>query len=148
MFEQIVRFDVDTFLPTAAEDRERFEQELGLVEQIMGGWHDRGISLPHVKEVLQQLRVPAEAEPVTLPITRPDLERHEYRRLLASTVQKAAGRVANELSLGPGRELVSLLGKGDERNNYQVVIRLVNHRLNSRLNKPARGAAQGAATLQ
>jgi DNA repair protein RadD len=142
-FEEIVRFDVDTFLPAPAEDRQRFEQELGLVEQIMGGWQERGITLPHVKEVLQQLRVPTEAEPVTLPITRPDLERHEYRRLLAATVQKAAGRIANELQLGPGRELVSTQGKGDERNNYQVVIRLVNHRVNGRMGKPESGSERG-----
>src|SRR5207244_6234961 len=125
----------------------RFEQELGVVEKIVGGWQERGIAMPHVREVLQQLRAPAEAEPVTLPITRPDLERHEYRKLLAATVQKAAGRVANELGLGPGCELVRVLGRGDERNNYQVVIRLVNHRLNRRMGKPETGSERGEWTL-
>ncbi len=146
-FEEIARFDVDTFLPAAAEDRQRFEQELGVVEKIVGGWRERGIALPHMREVLQQLRSPAEAEPVTLPVTRPDLERHEYRRLLAATVQKAAGRVANELNLGPGRELVPLLGRGDEKNNYQVVIRRVNHQLNRRMEKPESGSERGEWTL-
>jgi hypothetical protein len=97
--------------------------------------------------VLQQLRSPSEAEPVTLPITRPDLERHEYRKLLAATVQKAAGRVANELGLGPGRELVTVLGRGDEKNNYQVVIRLINHRLNRGMEKPESGSERGDWTL-
>lgn len=146
-FEEIARFEVDTFLPAAAEERERFEQELGVVEQIVGGWQERGLSLPHVREVLQHLRTPAEAEPVTLPVTRPDLERHEYRRLLAATVQKAAGRVANELGLGPGRELAAVLGRGDEKNNYQVVIRLINHRLNRRMEKPESGSERGDWTL-
>jgi superfamily II DNA or RNA helicase len=146
-FEEIARFDVDTFLPALAEDRQRFEEELGVVEQIVGGWTERGIALSHVREVLQQLRAPTEAEPVTLPVTRPDLERHEYRRLLAATVQKAAGRVANEVGLGPGRELVPLLGRGDEKNNYQVVIRLVNHGLNRRMDKPETGSERGDWTL-
>jgi DNA repair protein RadD len=146
-FEEIARFDIDTFLPTAAADRQRFEQELGVVEKIVGGWHERGIAAPHVREVLQQLRAPAEASPVTLPVTRPDLERHEYRKLLAATVQKAAGRVASELGLGPGRELVTLLGRGDEKNNYQVVIRLVNHHLNRRMEKPETGSERGEWTL-
>jgi superfamily II DNA or RNA helicase len=146
-FEEIVRFDVDTFLPTASEERQRFQEELGVVEQIVGGWQERGLSVPHVREVLQHLRTPVESEPVMLPITRPDLERHEYRRLLASTVQKAAGRVANELELGPGRELVSLLGRGDEKNNYQVVIRLINHGLNRRMQKPESGSERGGWTL-
>lgn len=146
-FEEIARFDIDTFLPAPAEERQRFEQELGVVEKIVGGWQERGIAVPHVREVLEQLRAPAEAEPVTLPVTRPDLERHEYRRLLAATVQKAAGRVANELGLGPGRELVPLLGRGDEKNNYQVVIRLLNHRLNGRMSKPESGSERGDWTL-
>lgn len=146
-FEEIVRFDIDTFLPTPPEDRQRFEQELGVVEKIVGGWQERGLSMPHVREVLQQLRAPAEAQPVTLPVTRPDLERHEYRKLLAATIQKAAGRVANELGLGPGRELVPVLGRGDEKNNYQVVIRLVNHRLNRHMDKPETGSERGDWTL-
>ena len=146
-FEEIARFDVDTFLPAPAEERQRFEQELGVVEQIVGGWQERGISLPHVREVLQHLHAPAEAAPVLLPVTRPDLERHEYRKLLAATVQKAAGRVANELGLGPGLELVPLLGRGDEKSNYQVVIRLINHRLNRRMNKPESGSERGDWTL-
>src|SRR5439155_17438 len=127
------------FRPAAAEDRQRSEQELGVVEQIVGGWQERGVSLPHVREVLRQLRAPVEAEPVVLPVTRPDLERHEYRKLLAATVQKAAGRVANELGLGPGLELVPLLGRGGEKSNYQAVIRLINHRLQRRKNKPESG---------
>src|SRR5439155_17963604 len=138
-FEEIARFDVDTFLPAPAEERQRFEQELGVVEQIVGGWQERGISLPHVREVLQHLHAPAEAAPVLLPVTRPDLERHEYRKLLAAAVQKAAGRVANELGLGPGLELVPLLGRGGEKSNYQAVIRLINHRLQRRKNKPESG---------
>jgi len=146
-FEEIARFDVDTFLPAPAEERQRFEQELGVVEQIVGGWQERGISLPHVREVLQHLHAPAEAAPVLLPVTRPDLERHEYRKLLAATVQKAAGRVANELGLGPGLEVVPLLGRGDEKSNYQVVIRLINHRLNRRMNKPESGSERGDWTL-
>jgi hypothetical protein len=51
------------------------------------------------------------------------------------------------VGLGPGRELVSLLGRGDEKNNYQVVIRLVNHRLNRQMEKPETGSERGDWTL-
>lgn len=59
----------------------------------------------------------------------------ELRYLFRSN---AAG-VLNALGLDyNGRELVSTVGKGEERSNYEVVIRLMQRTLNERLEAPTR----------
>jgi DNA repair protein RadD len=146
-FEEIARFDVDTFLPARGADPARLEQILALAQQALLPLEKEGIPVPNLRELIRRSRTRLEEQPVVVPVVRPDLERHEYRKLLAGQVQKAAGRVALELDLGPGRELVTLLGRGDERNNYQVVIRLLNHALNRRLGKPESGSDRLLWTL-
>jgi len=85
---------------------------------------------------------------VVVSTNRPDVERHEFRQLLAARVRKAAGRVMAELGLGSGTELVSLAGKGEEKTNYQVVVRLVNRHLNRAMGKPPTGSDRLNWTLE
>jgi hypothetical protein len=139
-FEEIARFDVDTFLPIGGPDPAKLEEILALAQQALSPLEKQGIAVPNLRELIRRSRTRPEEQAVVVPVVRPDLERHEYRRLLARQVQKAAGRVALETDLGPGRELVPLLGRGDERGNYQVVIRMVNHAINRRLGKPESGS--------
>src|SRR5439155_12005155 len=120
---------------------------LALAQRTLSTLEKEGIRVPDLRELIGRSRRQLEEQPVVVPVVRPDLERHEYRKLLAGQVQKAAGRVALELDLGPGRELVALLGRGDEKNNYQVVIRLLNHALNRRLGKPETGSDRLSWTL-
>jgi superfamily II DNA or RNA helicase len=136
--EEIARYAIDTFLPLPPEEQARVEADLASAEpsdeeEPLGGRRDlRALIRAMNREMLE--------EPVVVSANRPDVERHEYRQLLATRVRKAAGRMLAELGLGAGTELVPLAGKGEERSNYQVLIRLVNRALNRRIGKPETGS--------
>jgi hypothetical protein len=56
---------------------------------------------------------------------------------LKDRFRRSAAGLLHELKLDyAGRELIPLIGTGDERNNYEVLIRLMQRTLNSRLEPP------------
>jgi superfamily II DNA or RNA helicase len=134
--EEIARYEIDTFLP--ADDAERAALEAELTGPVPEGAGEE--ALPDLRALLAAQRARAPDGPIAFPVQRPDLERHEFRQLLAAAVRKAAGRVLGEIGLGSGTELVSLAGKGEERGNYEVVVRLVNRHVNRAAGKPETGS--------
>jgi DNA repair protein RadD len=152
--EEIARYAIDTFLPIAPEERARYEADLAQLAAPDEGRPERAVRLPDLRAIMRALKwqesVAREAleDPVVVSTNRPDVERHEFRQLLATRVRKAAGRVMAELGLGSGTELVPLVGKGEEKTNYQVVIRLVNRHLNSAMGKPPTGSDRLRWTLE
>jgi DNA repair protein RadD len=140
--EEIARYEIDTFLPADEAERARYEEALTRPVAL-----ERGAErLPDLRALLAAMRRRApigaspEEAPAAFPVQRPDLERHQFRQLLAAAVRKAAGRVLTDLGLGAGTELVPLAGKGEERSSYEVVVRLVNRHLNRAAGKPETGS--------
>jgi hypothetical protein len=144
--EEIARYEIDTFLPTRPGEQERYETELTrLPPEPTGGERS---PLPDLRDLIRAMRRQGADAPAAFPTQRPDLERHEFRTLLAATIRKAAGRVLTELGLGAGTELVPLAGKGEERSNYEVVVRLLNRSLNRAAGKPETGSERLRWTLE
>lgn len=146
--EEIARYEIDTFLPAAPEERARYEAELTRVPPAEAKKMQPPTRLPDLREQIRAMRRRAADAPAAFPTQRPDLERHEFRILLQATVRKAAGRVLAELGLGAGVELVKLAGKGEERSNYQVVVRLINRALNRAAGKRETGSERLQWTLE
>jgi DNA repair protein RadD len=144
--EEIARYAIDTFLPVPPEERARYEADLAHPPSPEEGGLERVVRLPDLRALMRAMKWQASVarqaleDPVVVSTNRPDVERHEFRQLLAARVRKAAGRVMADLGLGPGTELVPLAGKGEEKTNYQVVIRLVNRHLNGATGKPPTGS--------
>lgn len=62
---------------------------------------------------------------------RPDKERNQLRRILDARVKGAAARILVQLGLEFGeKDLVGLVGEGNEKNNVAVVMRLLNRKVN------------------
>jgi DNA repair protein RadD len=144
--EEIARYAIDTFLPVPPEERARYEADLAQPPAPEGSDPKDAVRLPDLRALMRAMKwqesVARQAleDPVVVSTNRPDVERHEFRQLLAARVRKAAGRVMGDLGLGSGTELVPLAGKGEEKTNYQVVVRLVNRHLNGAMGKPPTGS--------
>lgn len=134
--EEIARYEIDTFLPADDAERDLLERELSRLVTP----DTEGSTLPDLQPLLAAQRARGADGPVAFPMKRPDLERHEFRQLLAVAARKAAGRVLGEIGLGAGTELVPIAGKGEERSNYEVVVRLLNRQLNRAAGKPETGS--------
>jgi superfamily II DNA or RNA helicase len=136
--EEIARYEIDTFLPAEPEERAALEE--ALTRPVPPAPEGGSEPLPDLRALLAAMRRRAPETPAAFPVQRPDLERHEFRQLLAATVRKAAGRVLTEIGLGGGTELVPLAGKGEERSNYEVVVRLLNRHVNRAAGRPETGS--------
>ena len=66
-FEEIVRFEIDTFYPRPPRSGSRSRRSWVSWSRSSEAGASEASPLAHVREVLHQLRAPAEAEPVTLP---------------------------------------------------------------------------------
>ena len=66
---------------------------------------------------------------------RIDIFREKHRHLLNLFVRKTAGEIINSLKVTDRDILVKWIGKGTEKNNFEVIIRLLNRRLNEMLKK-------------
>ncbi len=87
------------------------------------------------------------AQPLLAPVNRPDLERKQYRLWLNKEIQRAAGFVVFTLGLPTDASKVSALGEGQERNNYEVVIRSTHRALNRTMGKDENNSRRNDWTL-
>ena len=135
--EVISRYAIDTFLPDDPSKKDEAKKGIEEIESRIEKIRlETGAQLPSYKEQLAKLKEPAFTDPVYIKINRPDLERHEYRSLLDTRTKKLAGKIILGLGIdGKTNSLVSSVGKGEEKNNYEVVIRLVNRTLNEVMGK-------------
>ena len=135
--EVISRYEIDSFLPSDPANRDVAERGIKEVEELIAQIRDRtGAPLPSYREQLRKLKEPEYSDVTRTKINRPDLERAEYRKLLSHRAQKIAGGIILELGIdGRTNDIVRSIGKGEEKNNYEVVIRLVNRILKRLMEK-------------
>jgi DNA repair protein RadD len=146
--EVISRFEIDSFLPIAPAARQRIEQQIADMEQVMSALQAQGLRVPNLREQLQELNRDPASLPVLIPVQRPDLERREYRRALDRQLRSAAGCIARTFEVDAGRSWVERLGQGDEKNNYEVVVRRLHRTLNARMAKDPSKSQRNEWTLQ
>ena len=139
--EVISHYDVDSLLGIDAGVRaqagrrvEPFEVE-SLRRQI-DDLRRRGLPIPDLDDMIetQQAKYASTGGYV---MNRTQVERRGLLLELKDRFRRSAAGVLNDLSLDyAGRDLIPLIGKGDERNNYEVTIRLMQRTLNARLELP------------
>jgi hypothetical protein len=92
-----------------------------------------GIDLEGIEYLLEEFgELPdfSEDEVQRIPI-RPDRARNQLKRILNARVKAAGARILADLGFEfQGRDLIDIVGDGDERNNVQVVMRLLNRAVN------------------
>jgi DNA repair protein RadD len=135
--EVIERFDVDTFLPVPGLDTRYIAEAIQQVDAILTALKEQGIRIPTqtVREQLTALNRPMGVTPLPSPVNRPDLERKQYRLWLQKEIQRAAGLVMFRLELPTDASLVTVIGNGDERNNYEVVVSAMHRAVNRMMGK-------------
>lgn len=128
--------------------REPYQPNGTVVQELISGWmRDPYLHLSEAeKQRVQALQAELEsiygaklvikpnATEVSLPVNRPDLERHEWRKTLHQHVKKVAGDLCFRLNVHPSaKDLIERLGKPDAIGNYQAIIRVLNNRLNQQM---------------
>jgi hypothetical protein len=139
----ISHYDVDSLLGIDAGVRaqagRRVEPyEVELLRRQIDDLRRRGLPIPDLDEMIetQQARY---ASPGGYALNRTQVERRGLLLELKDRFRRSAAGVLHDLQLDyAGRDLIPLVGKGDERNNYEVLIRLMQRTLNARLGLPNR----------
>jgi len=132
--ETIEGFDVDAYLPVEGEEAEEAKEHLRDVETALDALKEKGIDVPDAddfKREIAALNQPLGDEELPPPPNRPARERHAYRKILDHAVRRAAGILLRRLDIPEGTDLVDAVGKGEEESNVEVVIRLLNRRVNA-----------------
>jgi superfamily II DNA or RNA helicase len=132
--ETIEGFDVDAYLPVEGEDAEEAKEHLQDVENALDALREKGLDVPDAdafKREIAALNQPLGDEELPPPPNRPARERHAYRKMLDHAVRRAAGTLLRRLDIPEGTDLVDAVGKGEEESNVEVVIRLLNRRVNA-----------------
>lgn len=143
-----ISFDEEGLAPEFLETYQRTKRRM--VQEVIGTTvEDYNLDLQDLLElfgpemVMEKQGVGEEAERVI----RPDKAKMEARRLLNEDCKRVAYRVLRSFNLDyEGNELVRELGEKGERNNFEVVIRLVNRRVNERMNLES--GQRGRATTE
>ncbi len=141
--EVISHYDVDSLLSIDAGIRaqagrrvEPFEVET--LRRQIDDLRSRGLPIPDLDEMLETQQAKF-ASAGGYHLNRTQVERRGLLLELRDRFRRSAAGVLSELRLDyKGRELVPLVGKGDERTNYEVIIRLMQRTLNARLELPNR----------
>jgi superfamily II DNA or RNA helicase len=141
--EVISHYDVDSLLSIDAGVRaqagRRVEPyEVDLLRRQIDDLRRRGLPIPDLDEMIesQQARY---ASASGYALNRTQVERRGLLLELRDRFRRSTAGVLAELRLDyKGRDLVPLVGKGDERSNYEVIIRLMQRTLNERLELPNR----------
>jgi hypothetical protein len=131
--ETIEGFDVDAYLPVAA-DADEAEQHLDDMEQALDALREKGLDVPDaddIKDEIATLNQPLGDEDLPPPANRPARERRAYRKILNNTVRRAAGTILRRLDVPDAADLADAVGQGDEESNVEVVIRLLHRRTNA-----------------
>lgn len=71
----------------------------------------------------------------TAPVNRPDKIRKELKKTLSVVTRKLAGRLMATVDAPPTLNIIPILGKGDEKNTFEVYIRLLQRELNKAMGK-------------
>ncbi len=137
--EVISRFEIDHFLPIDDSRRKVLTDTLPKIEQQLEDLRRAGFKLPDLmsdfQRKLAELNASPESRVVPRTVTRPDLERQQFRKYLNVSEKRVAAYILNNLEISPDFDLRSVLGKGEEKNNYETLIRLVHRRLNEDMGK-------------
>jgi|LFRM01.2.fsa_nt_gb superfamily II DNA or RNA helicase len=130
--EEGVSFDTDGYQPGFIDAyREAIRQFLQ--KEMKPRAEELGIDLEGIEYLLEEFgELPdfSEDEVQRIPI-RPDRARNQLKRILNARVKAAGARILADLGFEfQGRDLIDIVGDGDERNNVQVVMRLLNRAVN------------------
>lgn len=139
--EVISHYDVDSLLSIDAGVRaqagrrvEAFEVEV--LRRQIDDLRSRGLPIPDLDEMIETQQAKY-ASPGGYHLNRTQVERRGLLLELRDRFRRSAAGVLTELRVDyKGRDLVPLVGKGDERTNYEVIIRLMQRTLNSHLELP------------
>jgi superfamily II DNA/RNA helicase len=141
--EVISHYDVDSLLSIDAGVRaqagRRVEPyEVALLRRQIDDLRRRGLPIPDLDEMIESQQAKY-ASAGGYALNRTQVERRGLLLELRDRFRRSAAGVLADLRLDyRGRELVPVVGKGDERSNYEVVIRLMQRTLNERLELPNR----------
>jgi superfamily II DNA or RNA helicase len=136
--EEIEGFDVDAYLPVEGAEADEAQEDLKNMEQALDNLREKGLDVPDADEIKQDIvarNQPLGDEDLPPPPNRPARERHAYRKILNHAVRRAAGTLLHRLDLPSDTALVGAVGRGDEANNIEVVIRLLHRRVNEQMGR-------------
>jgi DNA repair protein RadD len=145
----IEQFAVDTFVPVVGANTASIEEAVGQIDEILGKLQKQGVQVPDqmIREHLMELNRPVGARPYASAVKRPDLERKQYRLWLNREVIRAAGSIMAELRIPTDGSLVARLGRGDERNNYEVIVSSLHRAINQAMGKDKSNSKRNHWTL-
>ena len=132
--EEIEGFDVDAYLPVEGAEAEEAQDDLDAMEEALDSLREKGLDVPDADALKQEIverNQPLGDEELPPPPNRPARERQAYRTILNHAVRRAAGTILHRLDLPSDDALVGTVGRGDERSNVEVVIRLLHRRVNA-----------------
>jgi superfamily II DNA or RNA helicase len=137
--ETIEGVDIDTYLPVSGADAEETKERLEQMDEILADLKAKGLNVPDadvLKRQILQMNQPVGVGELPPPSNRPDLERQAYRQILNNEVKRAAGTVLHALGIdGSADDLVAVVGKGTERSNIEVIIRMLHRRVNRAMDR-------------
>jgi DNA repair protein RadD len=145
----IERFDVDAFVPVAGLNTSYIEEVVGQIDLILGKLKKEGIQVPEqrIRDQIIELNRPVGAQPYSSSVKRPDLERKQYRLWLNKEIIRAAGFIMAELRIPTDAGLVAVLGNGDERSNYEVIVSSLHRAVNQVMGKDRSNSNRNNWTL-
>jgi superfamily II DNA/RNA helicase len=136
--EEIEGFDVDAYLPVEGAKSEEAQADLDKMEAALDDLREKGLDVPDADDIKQDIvarNQPLGDEDLPPPPNRPARERHAYRKILNHAVRRAAGTILHRLDLPSDNALVGAVGRGDETNNIEIVIRLLHRRVNEAMGR-------------
>jgi superfamily II DNA or RNA helicase len=136
--EEIEGFDVDAYLPVEGAEAEEAQEDLDKMEAALDDLREKGLDVPDADDIKQDIvarNQPLGDEDLPPPPNRPARERHAYRKILNHAVRRAAGTILHRLDLPSDDALVGAVGRGDEANNIEIVIRLLHRRVNEAMGR-------------
>ncbi|MFO8100233.1 MAG: helicase-related protein, partial [Salinibacter sp.] len=136
--EEIEGFDVDAYLPVEGAEADEAQEDLDKMEAALDNLREKGLDVPDADEIKQDIvarNQPLGDEDLPPPPNRPARERHAYRKILNHAVRRAAGTILHRLDLPSDTALVGAVGRGDEANNVEVVIRMLHRRVNAAMDR-------------
>jgi superfamily II DNA or RNA helicase len=135
--ETVDGFNIDIFVRMPGVDPEAIGDEIDNLEAVIDSLREKGVRVPDdLKDQITEMNQPLGGGSMPSPNNRPDRERQARRKKLNNDAQKQAGRIIQSMGIdGKSDDLVSTIGKGCESQNYEVVIRGLNRRLNQAMEK-------------
>ncbi|MBW4494891.1 MAG: DEAD/DEAH box helicase family protein [Oscillatoria princeps RMCB-10] len=151
--EEVDRFDVDTFVPMPVDAAtlrkvEKVQLAIAQLESLKAEGMPVEHNLRDLNQQLLSLKHPLETRDAQPARNRPDLERGQYRKVLNAEIRRAAGFIVESLEIPRDASLVPVIGKGEERSNYEAVIRAVNRAVNRAMGKDGSKSERNEWTIE